>query len=333
MKESYKNKNKKVADFWGLAENTSIQNGKCFHWMESPMVQDRINKKISGDKDVDWVSYVINKYLCDMNNKTALSLGCGIGNLERDLQRRKIFKVMEAIDVSEGAISQAKKLVEDFGDMINYSIGDVNSIKLERNKYSVVFFCSSLHHVQNIEHVLDEVKKTLVSDGILIIYEYIGPSQFQLTNTQTSIINQVIDILPPIYRTSIKNQNQLKPYHVPSTKEYMNKVDPSEAIRSSEIVKILKKKFLIIERKDFGGTLLQFLLQDIAGNFNPGDIKDATVLKLLFYIEDSLINSGALSSDFTFMVLGKKQFGRLFIQKILLRISGIIKRINSLILK
>ena len=74
---------KKVSDFWGSEENTTSRYGKGFHWVESQIVMERINEKISGDKKVDWVSYVISKYLSGMNTKVCISLGCGSGDLER----------------------------------------------------------------------------------------------------------------------------------------------------------------------------------------------------------------------------------------------------------
>jgi glycosyltransferase involved in cell wall biosynthesis/ubiquinone/menaquinone biosynthesis C-methylase UbiE len=298
--------NKKVSDFWGSVENTSTRYGKGFHWVESPMVMERINEKISGDKNIDWVSYVINKYLNNMGTYASLSLGCGAGNLERHLQGRKIFKILDAVDVSEGAVLEAKKLAEEQDFKINYCVDDINNIKLEQNKYKVVFFNSSLHHIVNIEHVLDEIEKTLTDDGILIINEYVGPSQFQFSEIQTAIINKAIDDLPQVYRKSISDPSKIKQHHIPPSKEYMNMMDPSEAIRSNEITGVLENKFNVIERKDYGGTLLQFLLQDIIGNFNPNDPNDVSVLKSIFDLEDSVIDSGVLSSDFTLMVLKKK---------------------------
>ena len=50
MSESEYDINKKVSQFWGAAENTSSRYGKGFHWTESPLVIERINDKISGDK-------------------------------------------------------------------------------------------------------------------------------------------------------------------------------------------------------------------------------------------------------------------------------------------
>ena len=38
---------------------------------------------------------------------------------------------------------------------------------------------ASLHHVFQLEHLLDEIKQTLKPGGLFVVYEYIGPSQMQ----------------------------------------------------------------------------------------------------------------------------------------------------------
>jgi len=78
--------------------------------------------------------------------------------------------------------------------------------------------------------------------------------------------------------------------------------DPSEAIRSEEIVKVLKQNFEIIEKKDWGGNVLQFLLAGIAGNFSEKDPSSQLLLKMLINIEDTLLLCGEFQSDFTFIV-------------------------------
>lgn len=78
--------------------------------------------------------------------------------------------------------------------------------------------------------------------------------------------------------------------------------DPSEAIRSAEIVEVLKQDFEIIEKKDWGGNLLQFLLAGIAGNFSEEDLSSQLLLKMLINIEDTLLRCGEFRSDFTFIV-------------------------------
>jgi hypothetical protein len=77
-------------------------------------------------------------------------------------------------------------------------------------------------------------------------------------------------------------------------------LDPSEAIRSAEIVPLLESYFEIVELKALGGSILQFLLVDIAGNFE--DEAGGQLLDMLFAVEDALMASGDLATDFAFIV-------------------------------
>lgn len=83
-------------------------------------------------------------------------------------------------------------------------------------------------------------------------------------------------------------------------------VDPSEAVRSSEILPVLRQYFDIVEFKPLGGTILQFLLADIAGNFER-DEAGARLLEMLFAVEDALMETGHLDSDFAYIVAAPKR--------------------------
>jgi len=77
-------------------------------------------------------------------------------------------------------------------------------------------------------------------------------------------------------------------------------LDPSEAVRSADILPSLHRYFEIVEYKPLGGTVLQFLLADIAGNFQ--DELGQQLLEMLFVIEDVLMDTGDLGSDFAYIV-------------------------------
>ena len=58
----------------------------------------------------------------------------------------------------------------------------------------------------------------------------------------------------------------------------------------------------LVEARDFGGTLLQLVLEDIVGNFRDTP-EDIAVLQSLFDEEQALLASGELQSDFTLRVM------------------------------
>jgi hypothetical protein len=81
--------------------------------------------------------------------------------------------------------------------------------------------------------------------------------------------------------------------------------NPSEAVRSAEIVPLIRQRFEIVQQTDFGGTILHMLLSDIVGNFDPESEADVTIVRLLCYLEKTLIAEGVLPSDFTLIVARK----------------------------
>ena len=66
---------------------------------------------------------------------------------------------------------------------------------------------------------------------------------------------------------------------------------------------LIEERFEIVYRADFGGTLLQFVLADIAGNFDPADPKDVAMIDLVCLYEKTLIDEGVLPSDFVYSSL------------------------------
>ena len=79
--------------------------------------------------------------------------------------------------------------------------------------------------------------------------------------------------------------------------------DPSEAIRSADVVDVTGCYFQQSDRRDFGGTLLQPLLADIVHNFHPDEnVAHAREFDRLFEAERAQIAGGSLISNFSLLV-------------------------------
>lgn len=79
-------------------------------------------------------------------------------------------------------------------------------------------------------------------------------------------------------------------------------VDPSEAIRSHEIVEVVQRYCRIVEFRPLGGNLLHFLLDGIAHNFPDDDPKAQSWLQVLFALEDAFLAEGLCPTDFALIV-------------------------------
>jgi len=94
----------------------------------------------------------------------------------------------------------------------------------------------------------------------------------------------------------------LRPLLTRPTIEEMIKHDPSEAVRSSEIERLVTERFHIIERRPLGGTLLHMGLHEIAQNFDPAKDEDRAHLQRLVDREDQLMADQSIGSDFLVLV-------------------------------
>ncbi len=172
--------------------------------------------------------------------------------------------------------------------------------------YDISFASSALHHIAKLEHVLDEVHKALKPGCFFIANEFVGPSRFQWTDKQLQVINELLALLPPRYRADLRRPGHIKSRLERPTVVQMLLSDPSEAVRSAEIIPLIRQRFEIVQQTDFGGTILHMLLSDIVGNFAPESEADVTIVRLLCYLEKTLIAEGVLPSDFTLIVARKQ---------------------------
>jgi len=162
-----------------------------------------------------------------------------------------------------------------------------------------------LHHFHPIAAVLDKVRRGLKEKGIFIANEYVGPSRFQWTDAQLDAANRIVGMIPEEYRNKYFDGRLKKKIHRPGRLSmFLN--DPSESAESSLIENAIAGQFRILERKEYGGTLLQLVFKDIAHNFINEKAETKELLKSIFDEEDEMLRKGKIKSDFVFYVCENK---------------------------
>jgi SAM-dependent methyltransferase len=282
--------------------------GRGVHWTEHERVQERINFKVTAESGIDRYQYFVRKYLGgQLPVARALTLGCGAGELERGLAKYNFTRAHDAVDISDGAIAIAADAAAAAGlAHITYRVEDLNVIELDADRYDVVLGISAVHHVARLEHLFEQVDRTLRPGGCFFLDEFVGPSQFQWTDAQLRSVNRALESMPTPFKRSVTRPGEMKiPVDRP-TKAFMDANDPSEAIRSAEIIPLLPRYFDVVEVKGQGGSLLHLLLEDIAGNFDRRNEGADAYLSGLFDLEDRLISEGVLQHDFATIVARKR---------------------------
>jgi SAM-dependent methyltransferase len=298
-----------TSDLWGRAarEKSETEEWKRYYWQSHPLTLRHINRLMTGDESEDWLAFTKRRFFPEGVDR-GLSLGCGHGTAERDAINLGLCRQFDALDIAEEALEVARRDAEQagLGDRIGYRQADLNTAQLKRDAYDVVIAVQVLHHVDALEHLLDEVAASLRPGGLFVVNEYVGPARFQWLDKTQAVMNRILELLPEEYKVNPRN-GFVKERIERAPPEQIARVDPSESIRSDEIPELLRSRFDARYYNGFGGTINQFLLADIAANFHEDDPKDVALLDLISLLEEELIAERVLPSDFAFFVLSPRR--------------------------
>jgi ubiquinone/menaquinone biosynthesis C-methylase UbiE len=276
-------------------------------WWDIPDVNRRWNLLITGSPSIDQYSYVSAKYLSADHVLHGVSLGCGSGNREIRWVLACEKLRLSCYDISKERIEQAKinAANADLISRLSFEVGDVHTLELGVKKYDVVIIEGALHHFRSIGTVLDNVRRWLKDEGIFVVNEYVGPSRFQWTDAQLEAANRVLGMIPEEYRKKYFDGRIKRNVHR-SGRWSMFLNDPSESAESHLIENAIADQFRVLERKEYGGTLLQLIFKDIAHNFINERAETKELLKSIFSVEDELLKKGEIKSDFVFYACKNK---------------------------
>lgn len=244
-----------ASGFWD--DQLISQERRDANWMARPDVRDYINMLIGAGRPLWPLHWLLSEF--PLKFSKGLSVGCGSGNFERSVIELNVCETVDAFDGAVHSLYVARKEAEARGweKRLRFYAADFNAPVLLRGHYDIVFFNQSLHHVARLERVFAAVLRALKPGGVLFIDEYIGPSRHEWSPQILAFQQAIYALLPADWR--------LEPRLAAPIEEH----DPSEAIRSSEIVEQLAIGYDIVGRRDYGGTLLSLLVPKINWDVAP----------------------------------------------------------------
>jgi len=265
--------------------------------MAEPTVRRAINQAVSGSPDV-WPMVWLQGLLGSERLSRCVVLGCGDGPLERDLVRKGLAEQVLGIDLSRGALEQARELAQDLAQAegiegLEYLRADLNRLQLDPASFDAAFFHQALHHVEALEDCLRTVRDSLVDDGLFYLDEYVGPSRSEWRRALLSEAEEVFQSLP----RALRRRSHLQ---VP-----VDWRDPTEAIRSSEILPVVRSLFDVVEERPYGGNFLSVIYPHLQLDaLEDGSARDALLAEIV-EAEHKYLARGA-PSFYTVLVCRKR---------------------------
>jgi 2-polyprenyl-3-methyl-5-hydroxy-6-metoxy-1,4-benzoquinol methylase len=225
-----------------------------------------------------------------------LDLGCGAGWFSLELARNGMD--VDGFDISPKQIEIAKifsaesqqspdpLLHGNFGST-NYQVIDLNRVTLKEQKYEAVVSFGALHHIQRLNHLVEEVHESLKPKGKFIFYEYVGYSGLSKI---IPILFKLIGSLPKFIRWMARSTPPLKS-------------SPFDGVSKQEILEMVKKRFLIL-RVEFK---FLFLLDTISrlGIYRLPHLLCIPLLKMIYFMDNTLIDLGIFKGPYAFVIAQK----------------------------
>jgi ubiquinone/menaquinone biosynthesis C-methylase UbiE len=287
---------------------TAGQFKDAVHWGGIPYIQKRMNFHISGDENKSFGDHIVDSYLANKPPGTiGLTLGCGTGYREIQLAESTFLSRIDAYDISESALAEGRRTAREknLHSVINFERKDLSRLDFPENYYDLILVEQSLHHFVSLDRLMREINKSLKRDGVFIINEFVGPDKFQWTDRQLELANSLLSLMPDKYKIKHYDKKVRRKIYRPGLLR-MRIYDPSEAIESSRIVPLARQIFDVIEDRNYGGTILQILFQDIANNFMNDEKETIELLEIICNLEEWLIRTKEIESDYKFMACKKK---------------------------
>jgi 2-polyprenyl-3-methyl-5-hydroxy-6-metoxy-1,4-benzoquinol methylase len=277
------------------------------HAWDIPSVRERWETLACGDPDTDHVAYVCRRYLSGSAGLKAFSPACGTGVNERRWAASGLFARIDAIDLSPARIARARAAAEKEGlaGILNFQVEDMASVSGE-SLYDVVIAEGALHHLAPMRITLEKLRRLLKPRGLLVVNDFVGPSRFQWTGRQLEAAGAMLALIPEAYRRRWPDGRIKKRIAAPGRLR-MKLADPSEAAESSRILPLLDEMFVPLEIKGKGGTIVCLVFHEIAHHYVRPDAAAGEILRLCFAVEDLLLKSGEISSDYILGIFQKNQ--------------------------
>jgi SAM-dependent methyltransferase len=163
---------------------------------EASLAMSRINRpeilaykaRMLGNRDsysdyADWTRFLISEY---GRRERCLSLGSGIGRVEKYLVSQGFTDTMETIELC----AEVNEDIRIKDRRIDTLPGDLNFVQLPENAYDFVLCHGVLHHLINLEHVLDQINRSLKPDGLFLAYEYVGETRWQFSDERLRFLTE-----------------------------------------------------------------------------------------------------------------------------------------------
>ncbi|MDR3533229.1 MAG: class I SAM-dependent methyltransferase [Rhodopila sp.] len=286
----------RTAEFWDR-EHFSPEMQRA-EWQNHPLARERMVRLLGGRVRERWFAET---YLPANGVERGLGIGVGAGATEMELLGSGAIRHFDLWDVSSAGLAAAREHAARYGaaDRVITNVGDIHSANLGENRYDVITFIASLHHIDNLDGVLAQCHRALKPGGVLWAAEYIGPDRFDYPPEHTSLAHDLFMGLDPDLKKS------WEPVLRFPTRQEVIDADPTESVHSADIPAAIRRNFDQVQVTPTYGSFAFIMFWGLNHDAIYARPEGERLVRAILAIDEALIDAGKLPHYFSHIVATK----------------------------
>jgi 2-polyprenyl-3-methyl-5-hydroxy-6-metoxy-1,4-benzoquinol methylase len=232
-----------------------------------------------------------------------LSLGSGPGGLELAFAREASGAEITCIDLNADLIRLGQIRAEAEQLNVRFEVGDLNLIDLLTNEYDLVFCHASLHHVLELERLLEQIKNSLRDRGSLITVDVCTRNGYLMWPETREIVGSLFRTLPARFRMNHTAYGSAR------VDEEIWEADTSavsmECIRAQDIIPTLSETFVVQNFVPYFSLCRRFLDTMYGPNYDLTQSLDTAMVNWIWELDRYYLDSNRLKPETFFGIYGK----------------------------
>lgn len=209
-----------------------------------------------------------------------LSIASGRGEMEVNLARQLLqlgqrnFSI-QCVDLNLQVLKAAKQMAQEGGvaSHMAFAVVDLNCAKPGREQFDVLIANQCLHHVVELEAVIDYVKHSLIEDGVFLTSDVVGRNGHMLWPEVRCVVDTLWSELPDRLRYDRNSGGTARRYV-----DYDHSNTGFEGIRAQDILPLLVRNFDFEVALFYAGIILPFIERRFGWNYDVASAQDREVI-------------------------------------------------------
>ncbi|HET8549470.1 MAG TPA: class I SAM-dependent methyltransferase [Bryobacteraceae bacterium] len=231
-----------------------------------------------------------------------ISLGAGACGIELSFARRVRSAAITCVDINATLLEQARAKAQAEDLEMHFETADLNTLELPASAHDIVFCHAALHHVIELEHLFEQIRRTLRPDGELIVVDVITPNGYRMRPATRTVVNTLWSAIPPRFR--INHTAYPEPRLDLQVCEPDTSTTSMECIRSEDILPLLNATFTSRHFVPFYSISRRFFDTMYGPNYELTNHLDRAIFEFIWELDQHYIATGELEPETFFGIYG-----------------------------